>query len=130
MQALPKTKSFGVIEKPLVKYRQYATSVSGQYSLKSMKSHVSVLYKCQKHYHESGFSEYNKKRIINKLANKQIAILAHVGHLPYHEKQEFFSLFKQDSKYLKYSSGKFKYVYMMSRIIGYQRISKIVGRKR
>lgn len=130
MEALLKTKNFGIIDMPLIKYRQYASSVSGEYSLKSMKSHVSVLFKWQKNFHNSDFHPLNKKRIIRKLANKQIAMLAHVGHLSNDDKQVFFEMFNLSKEYLKYSSGKFKYVYHMGKLLGFRNVSKIVGKKK
>lgn len=130
MNALLKAKSFGMIDKPLVKYRQYSGSVSGQYSLKSMKSHISVLYKWQNYFYNSDFSKENKKRILRKLANKQIAVMAHVNHLVSSQRNDFFDLFALSAKYLKYSSGKFKYVYRISRIVGYEKVSRLLGGKR
>ena len=130
MKALLKTKNFGVIDMPLVKYRQYASSVSGEYSLKSMKSHVSVLYKWQKNFHNSDFHVLNKKRIICKLANKQIAMLAHTSHLKADDKQAFFEHFNLSKEFLKYSNGKFKYVFRMAKIFGFKNVSRIVGKKK
>lgn len=127
MNVINHASSFGLINTPLVKYRIHSASVSGNYSIKSMKSHLAVLYKWQNYYHNSSFEKFNKKRIINKLANKQIAMLAHVSHLVSSQQEAYFDAFALSSKYLKYSSGKFKYVYLIGKLIGYEKVSKIIG---
>ena len=129
MQALLKAKSFGIMEKPIVKYRIYSQSVSGTYSLKSMKSQISVLYKWQKYFYESQFELFNRNRIVTFLANKQVAILAHTKHLEKNEQEEFYEFFRKHSNYLRKSTGKFKFVYRASKILGMKQVCSVLGKK-
>lgn len=120
IQALSHMKSYTLIDFPLVNYRIYEGSVSGQYTLKSALSHVRVISYWREFYKDN-------REIVSYFANKQIAMLPHISHLSQNDLDIYFKEYKEKSKYLNKATGKFKVVYLLSIFLGYRRISKLLG---
>lgn len=120
IQALSSMKSYTLVDFPLVNYRIYEGSVSGQYTLKSALSHVRVISYWREFYKDT-------EAIVSYFANKQIAMLPHVSHLSVEDLDIYFKEYREKSKYLNKATGKFKFVYLLSLCIGYRNVSKLLG---
>lgn len=120
IQALSCMKRYTLIDFPLVSYRISDDSVSGQYTLKSALSHVSVISYWREFYKDD-------KKIVSYFANKQLAMLPHLSHLSQVDLEEYFKVYEEKSRYLNKATGKFKLVYILAKIVGYRAVSKLLG---
>ena len=120
MHALSCMESYTLIDFPLVYYRVYGESVSGQYTLKSAISHINVINYWREFYKDNA-------TIVSYFANKQIAMLPHVSHLSQEQLDIYFKEYSEKSNYLHKATGKFKLVYLLAKCIGYRSVSKLLG---
>lgn len=113
-------KSYTLIDFPLVEYRIYNASVSGQYTLKSALSHLQVVSYWRVYFKDN-------PRIVSYFANKQLAMLPHVKHLDKIEKVDYFKQYALNDVFLNKAKGKFFLVYLVAKIFGYKRVSEWLG---
>ncbi|MBQ9986762.1 MAG: glycosyltransferase [Erysipelotrichales bacterium] len=119
-------KSYTLLDFPLLVYRIHSASVSGQYSLKSALSNLYVVSYWREYLAQSKVDQ--KEKMVSYFANKQIAMLPHVQHLRKEELAIFFKEYRAHSKYLNTAKGKFKAVYVASKVVGVESISQWLGR--
>lgn len=125
LKCLDNIETIKLYTQPFIYYRIYSTSVSGIYSYKSAYNNMQILIKwlmyfeCQSHYKHSG----------THFANKLLAIMAHISHLSPIERRKLFKVYQENEAFLRLCSGKFKLVYWMIKLIGYQNTAYLLARR-